>query len=806
MVDNTVDDLLKAVIDSMSGEACVIGSDGIVSYQNASLGDKCGEITGKVLEDLAAQAPYLQSCLLGYRSAMQGNTTAREIRIGGGKATRHLCFATPIYADGDIHAVICVHTDTTHVGKIEDRLKDAQWEATQLFDYAAPSILITREFGVKRVNKTFCQEFGVADSRIIGQKCFEVWPSPQCNTPHCPMHRLADGKESYEYEWKDEAGTGKWYAIHATPYRDRDGKVLGIVESYIDVTDSKTVQEQLTRARNNLEAAVQERTAELHRTNEKLKQEITERSLAQAHLTKTQADLRGLMNSTSETMALVSTDGRLIDINRNGAMRLGGTPEELRGRSVFEFFPEDIARDRSERFKEVLLSKKAVHFRDNRAGRVYDQNFYPVFDENNKIHSVAVFARDITDQVKSESALRDREAKIEAIINSIPESVFLVDRNLTAVAANEAAAKKLRMRRDEVVGLRISQLSEPLATSRKNMLQKVFDTKQPAQWQDSRDGIRFDTTVYPVFDDSGEVNQIVVFGRDITEIVKAQETLRESEERFRIIAEQSMLGLLIIQDGKVIYTNPALDRIIDYSAGDLSDSTVEDTIKVIHPEDRDYVQDQIQLKLEGSKRANPNYSFRIIRSTGEMRWIEVYSLTVTINAKPALLASLVDVTTRMQAEYDLRELNDKLIAERRSLEEANVLMDGIMKKLKSSEESIKSGIAERIQTLVMPNLQRLEHQVPPNRRLIVKSVADELRNIAEDIRPKYTLPPNLTRREREICHHIRNGYISKEIAEIIGISDATIFKHRQKIRDKLGLTGKNITLEAWLQQIKTNTD
>ncbi|NDY41506.1 PAS domain S-box protein [Dissulfurirhabdus thermomarina] len=155
---------------------------------------------------------------------------------------------------------------------------------------------------------------------------------------------------------------------------------------------------------------------------------------------------------------------------------------------------------------------------------------------------------------------------------------------------------------------------------------------------------------------------------------RAEQALRESEARYRTMVEQSLQGLIVVQDLRIVFVNPAYARIAGYSVEELLSLTAEEAVALIHPEDRDEVLRRVRARLSGED-VPPKYEFRGIRRDGTVRWVEVSSSRIEFNGRPAIQAAFVDITERKRAEEELRRLAGELerrVAERTAeLEAAN---------------------------------------------------------------------------------------------------------------------------------------
>ena len=161
------------------------------------------------------------------------------------------------------------------------------------------------------------------------------------------------------------------------------------------------------------------------------------------------------------------------------------------------------------------------------------------------------------------------------------------------------------------------------------------------------------------FNENGDIIGFITSLRDITERKKAEQKLIESEEKFRTMAEQSLMGIIILQDGIFKYFNKRISEMNGYSIEEIKSWAPNEFEKIIHPEDRALVMEQARKKQEGDSDVVPQYPFRIIRKSGEIRWLEMYSVTIIYEGRTADLAIMTDNTEKIIAEQQLRESEEQ---------------------------------------------------------------------------------------------------------------------------------------------------
>lgn len=169
------------------------------------------------------------------------------------------------------------------------------------------------------------------------------------------------------------------------------------------------------------------------------------------------------------------------------------------------------------------------------------------------------YGRDVTDRRRAEEALRESEETARALVNATTDSIFLIDTHGTVLALNEMTAKRLGKRVDEILGYYLYDfLPLDVAQRRKKRLDEVFHTGKPAYFEDERQGVWFDTCGYPILDAKGKVARLAIYGRDITERKRAEETVRSSESFLNSVIEQTPYATWISDDkGILIRLNQA---------------------------------------------------------------------------------------------------------------------------------------------------------------------------------------------------------------------------------------------------------
>ncbi len=182
----------------------------------------------------------------------------------------------------------------------------------------------------------------------------------------------------------------------------------------------------------------------------------------------------------------------------------------------------------------------------------------------------------------------------------------------------------------------------------------------------------------------------------------AEDVLRASEEKYRLVVENASEAIVIIQDNYIQYFNPKTLRVLNHPADTLTTRTVDE---VIHPDDRDMSRNR-RLRMIKGESVPSNFCCRIIDKDGGMRWLEINSVLITWMGRPAILSFFNNITERKRAEAEVQAYQEQL----RSL----------ASELSLAEERERRRLATNLhdhigQTLALTKIKlgALEAQLPP---------------------------------------------------------------------------------------------
>ncbi len=272
---------------------------------------------------------------------------------------------------------------------------------------------------------------------------------------------------------------------------------------------------------------------------------------------------------------------------------------------------------------------------------------------------------DITAHIKMEQALRKSEASYRLIANNTADVIWTL--NLATgrfTYVSPAVQKLLGFTPDEFIDqlMGIDMTPEAAERSLRKLQQRAAaflagdQSKRIATNQlDQRrkDGTYVPTEVITtiVIDEQGWP-ELVGVTRDITERRQAEQQLRGSEEKFRVLTEKSVTGIYIIQDAVMAYVNPRFADIFDYSPDQIIGRLSPRDL--IHPDDIGAVMRRLAERIDGKSEPSST-TYKAIRQGGELIDIETFGMLIDYNGRPAVMGTLFDVTERNHALEALRE-------------------------------------------------------------------------------------------------------------------------------------------------------
>jgi PAS domain S-box-containing protein len=240
------------------------------------------------------------------------------------------------------------------------------------------------------------------------------------------------------------------------------------------------------------------------------------------------------------------------------------------------------------------------------------------------------------------------------LVDTVSEAIISMDEKKRVLLWNQGAEKILGYTWSEAAGCLVSDLLMPEGHKERldHELQDLqresmdpFAAKELEIEIRRKDGTLFpsDTSLSMRRTGSGWIATLVI--RDITGRKRMEEALRESEEKYRTLVEQSLQGTWVIQDMRVVFCNQTFANMGEWTIPEVLSWSPEQVTNIIHPDDQKRVWGRFRERLEGKQLPLTNNQLRAFRKDGSIAWIEYDARRINFNGRPAMLISVVDITS-----------------------------------------------------------------------------------------------------------------------------------------------------------------
>ena len=407
--------------------------------------------------------------------------------------------------------------------------------------------------------------------------------------------------------------------------------------------------------------------------------DITEARKAEDALRESEEKFRAIFEDSPIAINAFDVDGNMVAANR-ALFDLTGVEsvEDFKNFNIFQdpnAKPADLERLRR---GELVTLETEIDFAKVEETGVYQTprsdvvkvqaSFCPQHDTAGALSGYIVQLVDITQRKTAEQAIRDSEAKYKQLVEQYTQGVAIMKGPpLDIVFANAALGRVIDRPAEEIVTLPVEEVRSLIYPDDYAEALKRF-----GELLDGREAYD-DQFTMRLIRPSGEIRLVEVLGRrvdyeggyaiqtaidDITDRIRAEEELRESEERYRKLAEESLQGLAIVQDGRYVYANPSFARTLGRSVDEILLFTADEVWECVHPEDRAELRHRNE-EMRAGHELTPRHRFRYVREDGSIRWVESFVGQIEHEGRPAIQVLDIDITGRMMSEKALRESEAK---------------------------------------------------------------------------------------------------------------------------------------------------
>ena len=598
-------------------------------------------------------------------------------RLHSGEIRTVQVYSSPIVIEGRTVLFSIVH-DITERKRAEDKLKQMNEYLKNIFANSPDGIGIVDKRGkFIKWNKMAAGQHGYTFEELGGKSAFDLYADKDELDSMLWELRREGAVKKHEVRMKKRDGTVASFEISISLLRDPANEIIGSVCVARDLSNIK-------KALNALEASHKE-----------LRQEIAVRVQAEVALRGSRRELEDIIDFLPDATFVINSEGKVIGWNKAMEEMTGVKASDMLGKGNYEYaLPlygkrRPILIDLALKPHEEILSKYTSIVRTETS--IVAEAYIPSLgsgktylcgtasclrDSNGNIVGAIESIRDLSERKQAEEKLAEEANRRRVLFEQSRDGIVILDQTGKVYEANQRFAEMLGYSVEEISGLHIwdwddnwSQ-EELLERMRfKNAGGSVFETRHR----------RKDGTIYDVEISSNRVElggQKLVFCacRDISQRKRAEEALRVSEERLKLVLTASEMGVWEWDlTADTVFWSPECYTIFGVKSFDGKIASFTD---LVHPEDLDRVLQSIKQAIE--ERTVYKDEFRIIQPGGNIRWVSgLGQAEYDEDGKPIrLIGNTKDITERNQAERERDQLEAQM-RQSQKMEALGTLAGGI---------------------------------------------------------------------------------------------------------------------------------
>ncbi|WP_449243202.1 PAS domain S-box protein [Desulfovibrio sp.] len=388
--------------------------------------------------------------------------------------------------------------------------------------------------------------------------------------------------------------------------------------------------------------------------------DVTDFAAAREALAGREALLRTMIKSLPLDFWARDAEGRILMQSDESVSLWGDLTRTAMDDSRFDPGTLEIWRGNNARVLAggVVQGDVEMTIRDGRKRRFH--NVVAPIREDGRVKGILGVNIDITEQEEQARALRESEERYRRMLDTANEGVWSMDAEHRTTSVNQAMAAMLGYEPEEMLGRKVEEffLPEEMTDHGRRMAARrkgLADRYERRFRRKDGSGLLTLVSAIPLRDDAGNFAGSFAMFTDITESRRAEQALRESEERFRDLVQRSPLPILVHSDWRVAFVNPAAARTLGAESPDQLIGA--DLLSLVPPEDQDKVRARVQA-LYSRRGDAPAARQRLLRLDGTTIVVEVSAARVDFQGRPAAQVVFADVTERVKAEEALIQARD----------------------------------------------------------------------------------------------------------------------------------------------------
>lgn len=447
---------------------------------------------------------------------------------------------------------------------------------------------------------------------------------------------------------------------------------------------------------STIERAIDE-MLELRQQVLELRESENQRQKAIEALRGSEKKYRTLVENIPQKLFMKDKNSVYVFCSEKYAADLKIRPEEISGKTDYEFFPRELAEKYVSDDKRILATGQLENIEEKyvRGGQTFIVHTIktPAKDERGELIGVLGIFWDITEQKRNEEEMRKYRAHLEELLSNRTAELQTVNKQLEreigecrrvqdqlqetegiyrTLLENTGTATVL-IEEDMIISLANREFEKLSGYAREEVEgnKSLTEFFTPADLEKIKEsylgGTETPHTVPRDFEGQfigqrGNIRNIritaaavpgakkgVVSLLDVSDLKRTEESLRTLQEKYQALVDNADEAILVTQDDLLKFCNPEIFRISGYAEDELTSRPFKE---FIYPDDREVF--ELYLRKPGDERLPRAQSFRLIHKEGHIRWLETRGALIRWEGKPAVLNFMRDVTERRQAEEELR--------------------------------------------------------------------------------------------------------------------------------------------------------
>ena len=411
--------------------------------------------------------------------------------------------------------------DITDRKEAEEALRKSEEEFRHVYEHMAIGVArVSLDYRIETANDAYCSMLGYSEKELIGKHLKDITHPEILDENLLKQSKLARGEIDHfrmDKSFIHKNGRVISGILDANLIRDVDGKPLYFIGSVLDITDRVEAEEKI-------------------KESEKKFSTIFESNPAAVAITRL-------------------SDNRIVDVNRYWEMTTGYARSEVIGHHPHEFHlwvepksHEKLINQLQEKQKatvdEIRIRKKSGEIRFF----MMSSEIFEMLDEKFLI----TMSQDITDHKHALEKVKSAKAFMDTVVDRSPFAMWIADHEGTVIRTNHSLRKTLKMADEMIIG-KYNVLEDANLENQGVMplVKSVFDEHEAVRfiipWKADEAGevdfqggkdLHIDASIFPILSGAGELINVVCQWVDITNLKKAEDTLRESEEKYRLLVER----------------------------------------------------------------------------------------------------------------------------------------------------------------------------------------------------------------------------------------------------------------------------